>query len=255
MNMKTIKNILPLLILAWVAVGCQKEPEKGGVNEALYTLQRANVRMEIKGQGRQHKNVGIVGDSVSVRRLARWGYGLFARITEGNSYPANVGRIYKRNLNIDEWSFGRDTVACIYIFDFTSVFDYKLYETFLDGRHPVGRPGTEETGWLLWSETPVMVGYYDTVRNCYKDPYITAFFDGPGYDPDRPDWEWNWEIDSRIDTMGYIPQSMMEANQPRLQQLYDEGRYGEMVEVMKTGYTIYTCTGEEYRELVRLGLN
>ena len=60
---------------------------------------------------------------------------------------------------------------------------------------------------------------------------------------------------ARIDTLGYIPQNIMDANYPRLQQLYDEERYSEMIEIMQTGYTNYTCTGEEYRELVRLGLN
>lgn len=249
--MRLIKKFVPLLILAWMAVCCK--PEESGSNEKLWTLQRANVRMEIKKQGSQAKtDVGIVGDSASVKRLARWGHRIFAILTDNFVDPSMAGQVYPVELSADNYSFSRDTVSCIYIFAFTSVFDYRAYETFLDGRPAVGVPGTERPGWLMFCEDVVFVGYYDTIKQCYKDPMIESYLDtATGYWVyPEPFWD-----NARIDTMGYIPQSIMEANYPRLQRLYDEGRYSEMVDVMQTGYTIYTCTGEEYRELVRLGIN
>lgn len=245
-----IKNVLFLLFFALATVCCK--PEETKINEGLRTIQRANVRMEIKEKDKQtKKEVGIVGDSAAVKNLARWGYFLFSTLVRPTD-PSMYGRPIEQPLDADNWAFGRDTAACIYIFNFNSVFDYGAYEIFLDGSPSFGVPGTERPGWLLTSAYPVFVGYYDTIKQRYKDPMIASYLDSStGY------WVYPefWLDDARADTMGYIPQSMIEANYPRLRQLYDEGRYSEMVDVMRTGYTIYTCTGEEYRELVRLGIN
>lgn len=248
--MRTLKMILPLFLLTVAMIGCEK-PEKE--KTSLRTLQRANVRMEIKSKVNSTKtNVGIVGDSVSVKRLARWGIELRTQFTERVPAPELVGLTLAQPLDADNGSaFWRDTIACIYIFGFTSVFDYKVWGT-VPGEPDYGIPGTEEPSWLMTSANPVFVAAYDTVRQRYYDPMIKSYLDSTTGLWVYPDSYW---IDARYDTLGYIPQRMMEVNYDRLWQLFHEERYDEMIEVMQTGYTIYTCTGEEYRELVRLGLN
>ena len=235
--MKTLKLILPLLLVLLMAGGCKKEESHQMTDYRLF--QDANVRMEIKdAKKNSSKSVGIVGDSVSVKRLARWGETMHTTIMRG----PNAGFTGGSGISLDyknNGMFSRDTVNNIYIFSSLAVFDYWAQEQGEDGRW-YGVTGTEKPGWLLIHGYPVFVGYYDTIKQRYKDPLI---------DDDLGWWLW------RVDTLGYIPQKQIDENYPRLQQLYDERRIDEMIEIMKTGYTIYTCTGEEYRELVRLGLN
>lgn len=255
--MKTLKVIFCALAITLMAMGCEPENTQGNqTNSSLRSLQRAAVRMEIKDKGKPTK-ANIVGDSASVKRLARWGYQVnFIFSDRYSADPSVVGTAtsrWIRGLNKPGDLCWRDTVNCVYLFSFKAVYDYGTYEAVLEDNKFIyyGIAGTEQPEWLLYADNPVFIGFYDTVRHRYKDPF--ADFMAPD-DPNDP-FTLDWEYDARMDTLGYIPQSLMEANYPRLQQLFKEGRYSEMEELMRTGYTIYTCTGEEYRELARQGLN
>ena len=162
---------------------------------------------------------------------------------------SSLGEIYQEWLDIAHYdSFSRDTTNCVFFFGHDHVFYYIRYKMNEDGLLQ-GVKGTERRGWLLTGDNPVFVAYYDTIWNCYKDPLMT-------WDEQIQDMErYGPLFNSRIDTLGYIPQSQLDANRPLLEKAFEEGRYSEMEKIMWTGYTIYTCTGEEYRELVRLGLN
>ncbi len=59
----------------------------------------------------------------------------------------------------------------------------------------------------------------------------------------------------RIDTLGYIPRVQKEINWKKLLQFMDEQRFQAMIDRHKHDNHSYTCTGEEFRELVLLSLN
>ncbi|MCM1531058.1 MAG: hypothetical protein NC048_05595 [Bacteroides sp.] len=243
MKTRTLQVLSVFFILSAITICCKK-----AVTEEDWrgrSWQQSQVRMEIKNRENPAKAVGIVGDSVSVRRLARWGYAIFATISDRAPSPGMEGVRFEKLGTPDFKDFLRDTVECVYSFAFWAVYMYNITEKGPDGI-VYGEPGSEVSGWLLWVDNPVVVAFYDTIEQQYLDPNL------PYCDANTPDWHFG---PFRTDTIGYIPQSLMEANYPQLQRLYREGRYSEMEELMRTGYTIYTCTSEEYRELVRQGLN
>ena len=243
-----MKKIIFILAAAMLAVSCSK-PESGNKKEDARILQRARIRMEVK-DNRKPAKTDIVGDSAAVKLLARYGYMLhsrYVRLDPRDDSAVWYGHTRERLLDVDHYDLvTRDTAECVFLFGYPLTFDYTNYDMNADGVMQ-GRPGTEVQGLLISDDNPVIVGFYDTIRNRYQDPLIPLAEQEP-----MVDW---WECNTRCDTFGYIPQSMMDANRPLLEKFFKEGRYSEMEKIMKTGYTIYTCTGEEYRELVRLGLN
>lgn len=55
------------------------------------------------------------------------------------------------------------------------------------------------------------------------------------------------------DTVGYVPQAAIDDARVRIEELYAQEKYDEIYEVFKKAYTFYTCTGEEYKAIVKEG--
>lgn len=53
------------------------------------------------------------------------------------------------------------------------------------------------------------------------------------------------------DTCGYIPNSVLASARAQIEELYAQERYDEIYELFRKAYTFYTCTGEEYKEIVK----
>lgn len=227
------------LLLAILFVACEK-PEK---KETSQVLRQAVCKVNIDSPS-QRKAVDIVGDSASVHRLSRYACCYLA--TWVNFGPDH-------NRNEPDWRyfygdqtgfFSRDTL--VHTFSFHSDFIVKWEDEHLVDGVYIGVDGTEYLGWLACSENVVFNAVYDTVLKRYMDPYSdggNSFIVGN-------------DNDNVFDTLGYIPNSIMKKNRAILQKMMDEKRFVDMVDFFKSGaYTIYTCTGEEYRELARQGLN
>lgn len=57
------------------------------------------------------------------------------------------------------------------------------------------------------------------------------------------------------DTCGYIPQSVINSAREQIEALYAQERYDEIYELFHTAFTFYTCTGQEYKDIVANGGN
>lgn len=57
------------------------------------------------------------------------------------------------------------------------------------------------------------------------------------------------------DTCGYIPQSVIDNAREQIEALYAQERYDEIYELFHTAFTFYTCTGQEYKDIVANGGN
>ena len=57
------------------------------------------------------------------------------------------------------------------------------------------------------------------------------------------------------DTCGYIPQSVIDSAREQIETLYAQERYDEIYELFHTAFTFYTCTGEEYKQIMAGGGN
>ena len=57
------------------------------------------------------------------------------------------------------------------------------------------------------------------------------------------------------DTCGYIPNSVIANAREQIEALYAQERYDEIYELFHTAFTFYTCTGEEYKQIVANGGN
>lgn len=57
------------------------------------------------------------------------------------------------------------------------------------------------------------------------------------------------------DTVGYIPQSVIDNAREQIEALYAQERFDEIYELFHTAFTFYTCTGEEYKQIVANGGN
>lgn len=236
-----MKKVFFLLLAAILFVACEKPAKE----ETSQVLRQAVCKMNIESPSKR-KAVEIVGDSISVHRLSRytcsyWGI----RVNYG--LPPNwvdTALEWRYFYGDQTGFFSRDTLA--HTFSFHSDFVVKWAEEhFVDGVY-IGVDGTEYLGWLACSENVVFNAVYDTVLKRYRDPYRGS----------EEDFLVGNNNDNVFDTLGYIPNSIMKKNRAILQNMMDEKRFVDMVDFFKSGaYTIYTCTGEEYRELVRLGIN
>lgn len=233
-----------LLLAALLLVACDKPAKK----ETSQVLKQAVCKVNIDSQDKR-KAVDIVGDSVSVHRLSRYA-------CEYQAIWVNFGPAHHKVDNERDWRtfyddapgfFTRDTLA--HTFSFHSDFIVKWeQESIVDGVY-IGVDGTEYLGWLACSENVVFQAVYDTVQKKYIDPYNYTTLNE--FSVGNP-----WYPNNVYDTLGYIPNSLMKKNRAILQNMMDEKRFVDMVEFFKSGaYVIYTCTGAEYRELARQGLN
>lgn len=57
------------------------------------------------------------------------------------------------------------------------------------------------------------------------------------------------------DTVGYIPQSVIDNAREQIEALYAQERYDEIYELFHTAFVFYPCTGEEYKQIVKNGGN
>ena len=57
------------------------------------------------------------------------------------------------------------------------------------------------------------------------------------------------------DTCGYIPQSVIDSAREQIETLYAQERYDEIYELFHSAFTFYTCTGEEYKQIMAGGGN
>ena len=62
-------------------------------------------------------------------------------------------------------------------------------------------------------------------------------------------------ISEEGDTCGYIPQSVIDNARVQIEALYEQERYDEIYELFHTAFTFYTCTGQEYKDIVANGGN
>ena len=230
-----ILNIFQILLapIFFASSGCEK-PNKEP-NEYYGAYQKACVRLKVQNNTSDGRKAQVVGDSAAVWKAVRWG-------TTLHNYNMVVGAASEYGIPLTRWDlYGRDTTECVYIFGYENVVLYGRLEPDENGIWN-GVPGSEKWGVLMICENMVISGMYDETLGTYLDPYLID--------------EWDF-ADHKIhyDTFAYIPNSIVRANRERLIPLFDEGKYSEMMKIMENDYTIYTCTGEEYRELARQGLN
>ncbi|MCH5243419.1 MAG: hypothetical protein J1F29_00775 [Lentimicrobiaceae bacterium] len=246
-----MKKIFFILAVAIVAVACKKEEKEHDSSDILiYAL----CKMDISGKP-QAKAFDVVGDSVSVHKLSRYmsfytgnlvnyGWGDFIINTHQEIlFTDYLTRYYQRDTINHTFSFTNDAVICW------------MEENVVDGQLRGGKDGTEYLGYVVCMEDFVFCAAYDAcAENGVECEAGKEYFDP--VTATQADWgEFIGYHYVSYDTLGYIPNSQMRANRAHLQGLIDERKYQEMLDFFKRGYCIYTCTGEEYRELVRLGLN
>lgn len=238
--MKLFNRIITVMAVVVSAVSCKTEQnEPTDVDPHYYSLQKASVKMNVVDRGGDNRRVDIIGDSAAVSKLVRWAVELNGVSTE--HYPLRL----RLPLDIDDIRSDRDTINNFLYFNFSAVFDF-MQNADLNGDGIFeGVPGTEFEGWLLDIIHPVVIAQYDTILNRYADPFVSW-----------GEWPSTNHFNSIYDTVGYIPQSQLDANRDTLKHLFAEKQYKKMEEMLEEGlFTIYTCTGEEYRELEKLGLN
>ncbi|MDE6494223.1 MAG: hypothetical protein K2L50_06600 [Bacteroidales bacterium] len=234
---KEVVRYKGLFCLMFLAMFSSCNPESSGEDPRI--LWSAICKMDIqskKSNNSKSPDIGIIGDSVSVHRLACYSYFM---VGEQDSV-GDMGYIeYQETVLGDGKFFQRDTINHTFSFSNDAVI---IYMPYVD-ENGYGMPGYERIGWLISRNNSVFEGLYDTVLRQYRSPLILG---------DSLHVRWPYY---RRDTLGYIPNNMAKSNRIRLLQLLKEKRFSEMMEIFNNDYTIYTCTGEEYRELVRLGLN
>ena len=226
---------LPLLLLS----SCEKPNKEQG--EYYGKFQKACVRLKVQNNTSGERKAQVVGDSAAVWKCVRWGTNL-------RFFDFHFQTDAHDGLSLNRWDmFDRDTIECTYIFGYECVVRYGRTEPDENGIYQ-GVPGSEEWGILMEAENFVICGLYHDTICTYYDPFLEDKW-SEIYDPHATNDKLHY------DTLGYIPNSIVRANRERLIPLFNEGKYSEMMKIMENDYVIYTCTGEEYRELVRQGLN
>ena len=252
------KFILLFTALAVLCCACNK-PEKKE-EQSSRTLKWAIAKMDIlPGHTRNTKAVDIVGDSIAVHTLCLYFSNLIEFVDWEDSIlgkyscsPVEDLVVRTENFSGEQGIiFQRDTINHVFSFSNDAVIGWGDSDWDPINRIYTGIEGTEYLGWLACGENVVFRAVYDTVLKryispCYDDENLLVVGPTNSY-PNNP----------RVyDTLGYIPNSLMKANRAYLEQLLKEKRYQEMVDFFESGaYKVYTCTGEEYRELARQGLN
>lgn len=226
--MKKISIFIAALSMALVQ-SCKPEPKEEDPGILAYAV----CEMDIRSQNRA-KSVDVVGDSQSVHQLAVYACAIFGEI-DSNWIMGPMECMEYYFYGNDQEIFRRDTINHVFSFMHDAVIGFTKFD-YPEGK-PVGVPGTEHLGWLACYIEPVFCAFYDTIKECYLNPSV--------------DSRYIRFTNCRIDTLGYVPKDMMARNRERLLQLMAEQRFQEMIDLYKTEYCIYTCTGEEYDEIVR----
>lgn len=226
-----MKNRLFLCVVVILVLlffyGCGGE---GKIKVGIDVLQNAVCRADVRPGEKFSKGV-IIGDSIAIHNLVRWTYWIHFASRDWKEI---------RTANIDEngcdfvW---RDTL--------NNLFYFKGNALFYTARTNIDFGGLPERdtlirGWLL-EETDVI--FFVAERN----------EDTGGYKDPLGEYVWNNHIS--YDTLGYLKPSEMIRNAEQLLKMFDEQRFEEMLDILGKDYHIYTGNGDDYRELVRLGLN
>lgn len=233
-----MKKILAILLAGglFLMQSCQPENMDGGENDGgkgdnSGILANAICEMDIQSLNKT-KGLDVVGDSQAVHQLAVYACAIVG--ARDSSWINGYMDFCQYNFfGTDTDIFIRDTINHVFSFQNDAVIGFEKFD-YPEGK-PIGVVGTEYLGWMICYIEPVFCAWYDTVNECYLNPSDDdiLFFD------------------CRLDTLGYIPKEMMSRNRERLLQLLSEQRFQEMIDIYKTGYHIYTCSGEEYDEIVR----
>lgn len=226
-NQIDMKRILIFATAASVAfaLSCRPEPREEDPGILAYAVCEMDIH-----PGSKAKAVDIEGDSAAVHQLAR--YACLIRSPWDSSWINGVEALSDYYFFDLDGIFSRDTVGHTFSFQNDAVIMFEDIDI-----NQVGQPGSEYLGWLACYVEPVFCALYDTVSKCYSDPMV-------GFE------EFQFK-NQRIDTLGYVPKEMMARNRERLLQLMAEQRFQEMIDLYKSEYRIYTCTGAEYRDIVR----
>lgn len=248
-----MKRILLPFLAAGLLFSCKNgddltDGNPGGSSPEL--LRDVPLIMEITETDNRKKigGVDIEGDSAAVHTLARYMIEFHSYVRETGIPPDFIKSYDSRAIFQDELPeyYRRDTLNHTFSF-------WKIYVVNWELSMPIEE--TVHLGSLVCSENLVFLAVYDTMKKGYVDPLNyeeVEEYRGIGVGT-NPAYEGYGRY--KYDTLGYSPNSMMIANRTHLDSLLKEGKYTEMVEYFKDNYHIYTCTGEEYRELVKLGLN
>lgn len=220
---------------------CKPDKEK----EFDYSsLQYAQCVMDIRPQNKTKTAVDIIGDSVAVHNLSRYLAYVSALYVGPDFFGDTVANIVTCRNFQNNLYMRLDTInhACIFFNDAVvcQFTDHHKEEDYY------------ALGWAVSRQDYIFCAYYDTENKRYFDPLNATDRDWLALDSTLPEWNGKYYA---IDTLGYIPNSQVFENLARLERLMAEEKIEEMLELFKSDYHIYTCTGEEYRELVRLGLN
>lgn len=219
-----MKRVLLGGVVAVLLCACEKEKSR-----SVAVLQNVICHADVRS-GQKVSKLEIMGDSAAIHKLARWTFAINVRPPEGaiSSYM-NIGYYGPQSII-------PDTI--------NHAYDFKGETVFLLTKTTYDFGGS-------WMQDTIVPGFLMTER----DMVFVAWGNEDGYlDPFQPMPE---ILTSPIvyDTLGYMKNSEVEAHAARLMELFKEERYEEMLEILAGGYHIYTCTGEEYRRLVELGLN
>ena len=237
-----MRKLLPVIFLSVLCMMVSCQPDNKTKEQKSRILMFAACEMNIKSGHSNKKDISIEGDSVAVHKLARWAiemHGHFCKETPYRDTILNPSRYFESPLlTWDNTGFSRDTLNHTFTFSNDAVIKWREAEV-IDGEE-VGIDGSEYLGWMATIEDCVLVSFCDSTKtDGYYDPLTSSLYCLQDYD-----------------TLGYIPSRMLRENREYLTTLLKEKRYQDMIDFFKSGaYTIYTCTGEEYRELVRQGLN
>ncbi len=97
------------------------------------------------------------------------------------------------------------------------------------------------SGWVITAEGDLQTEFIEG-RN-----YIILDID---YDNRNP-----YTFEYPTDTLGYIPNSVMEAAETAIRAAYEAEDYEECYRLFKEAFVFYPITGEGYRQLVEQGIN
>lgn len=246
-----MKKII-VLALAVLCCACDKPSKDDRTSILMFGECRMDIR---KGSSRNGSKAGldIVGDSIAVHRLSRYACSLSGKMND--SLATESGRNpdvnpYAVPLDYLFWEDGlgiykRDTVN--HTFNFPNDIAISFHDYYINEQgEQMGVRGTEFPGFLFWLDYPIFRGVYN--------PETQSFIFSR---EEREKWGGYPHPSNNVvwDTLGYIPSSLMRENREIVKKMLAEQRYQDVLEFFKTAFHIYACTGEEYRELVRQGLN
>lgn len=133
-----------------------------------------------------------------------------------------------------------------------------------DGITPVA-PGA----FAYWRDNILVVALNEDgsvwdIGGLHKDKFINHMKEDGSFNEDTDEeialWreygeDWDAHKISKVDTVAYIPNSVMDSMQPLMEQAFYDKDWNRCYDLFKNGYEFIPITGTEYMELVRQGKN